>query len=53
MKSSKIFAGVAMALDFNAAATDFFTARLKKSSCSKWEQLFSSGHQKLESIVLD
>jgi hypothetical protein len=53
MKRSKIFAGVAMALDFNAAATDFRTARLKKPSCSKWEQLFSSGHRKLESIVLD
>jgi hypothetical protein len=53
MKRSKIFAGGSMALDFNAAASDFCTAPLKKPSCSRWEQWFSSGHQKLESIVLD
>jgi hypothetical protein len=29
MKSGKIFAGVAVALDFNAAATDFFTGAVK------------------------
>jgi hypothetical protein len=44
MKSIKIFAGVAVALDFNAAATDFSSALLEKP-CLFQLGTMVSGHQ--------